>query len=115
MTLPFAELIIMPCPASLSFKDTGKQDASIILELAKQLLQGIHLLYQEGVAHCDIKPENIIIHKCPPIHLYIVDFDLVLWLNDSHTMMGFRGTDGWTAPKVGRGQFYNLVQADIWA
>ena len=43
----------------------------------------------------------------------IIDFDLAVRGMD--TLDGFTGTDGWTAPEVGKAQRYNPMLADIWS
>ena len=46
-------------------------------------------------------------------YVSIIDFDLAVRNVDS--LDGFTGTDGWTAPEVGKVPKYDPMLADVWA
>lgn len=54
--------------------------------LAMDVINGLnHIHTNFKLAHCDIKPENIMIMKIDPIEFVIVDFGLVLSMNEEKT------------------------------
>lgn len=52
----------------------SKQEASVLWEAAKQVIEGIH---SKGVVIMDLKPEHIIVS---PKGLFIVDYGCSYWL-----------------------------------
>lgn len=93
-------------------------------------MNGLEVLHELRIIHCDLKPDNILV--APDGHLVITDFGLsVAWLDPrycnypSYTFRGRRlvGTDGYIAPEVAatildpmmprRGNFG--FAADIWS
>lgn len=76
--------------------------------IARQCIEGIAAAHQQGVLHCDIKPENIMIG--PRCQVKILDFGLAKQLPmdpdstrgdaDSTTSGSFSGTPAYMAPEV---------------
>ena len=66
-------------------------------------------MHEHGVAHCDLKTSNVVIDEQG--YVTIIDFDLAV--RDVASLDGFTGTDGWTAPEVGRGPKYDPMLADV--
>ncbi|KAI0295012.1 kinase-like domain-containing protein [Russula brevipes] len=83
-----------------------------VLSLSRQFIEGVDFLHQHGVAHCDLKPGNVVV-------LFIIDFDLAEWVEGVKTMMkGWCGTRPWVAPDLGSKddpQLYSPILADRWA
>ncbi|XP_021641210.2 G-type lectin S-receptor-like serine/threonine-protein kinase LECRK3 [Hevea brasiliensis] len=87
------------------------------VEIAQNIARGIFYLHEEcetQIIHCDIKPENILIHEKGEVK--IADFGLskLLMPNQSKTYTGVRGTRGYVAPEWHR----NLpitVKADVYS
>ena len=78
-----------------------------------QLVDGVSFMHRYGVAHLDLKPQNILVDG----HgwLWIIDFSVsvqVKSIDDLHT--GFVGTPGYTAPEVGE-KYYSPIWADLWS
>lgn len=90
-------------------------DSAELTKLANQLLEGTQFMHEAGIAHCDLKPDNLALSDDG--QLYILDYSLSHWLSENDgKAKGYRGTPGWTAPEVGSGSgFYSLKYADVWA
>ena len=83
-----------------------------LVSIVGQFLRGVAFLHEHGVAHCDLKPANLVVNQVTG-SATLIDFDLAVrgldWLD------GFTGTNGWTAPEVGQVPRYNPMQADVWS
>ncbi|KAF9220859.1 kinase-like protein [Gyrodon lividus] len=83
---------------------------------AEQLIEAIAFMHRHGVAHLDIKPQNILI----PVdggRLSIIDFSIAVLVKNAQTRFkGVGGTEGYIAPEVaaGRGS-YDAIRADLWS
>ncbi|KAJ5371668.1 hypothetical protein N7517_003674 [Penicillium concentricum] len=87
--------------------------------IMSQILEGLDLMHDNGFAHRDLKPKNILLRSCPPDDWWvkIADFGISKRIEDdigkSTTM---KGTKGYIAPEV-----YKLIESgtpyavDIWA
>ncbi|KAJ5521021.1 hypothetical protein N7463_001474 [Penicillium fimorum] len=87
--------------------------------IMSQILEGLDLMHDNGFAHRDLKPQNILLRSCPPDDWWvkIADFGISKRIEDgleqSTTM---KGTKGYIAPEL-----YKLTQsgtpyaADVWA
>ncbi|XWS08893.1 hypothetical protein CRYUN_Cryun40dG0039500 [Craigia yunnanensis] len=80
-----------------------------------QLVSALHFCHQNGVAHRDLKPQNLLLDQNG--NLKVSDFGLSALpeqLNDGllHTACG---TPAYTAPEVVRRKGYNGSKADAWS
>jgi serine/threonine protein kinase len=88
-----------------------------------QLLQSVRYLHESGVAHLDIKPENILLHRPSPFsdpELRLADFGLCrvseYFGDDIHAVAKPRGTLAYMAPEMFfRNHTFGGTQADMWA
>ncbi|CAA7269085.1 unnamed protein product [Cyclocybe aegerita] len=86
-----------------------------IQQPCQSLVAGVGYLHKHGVAHLDLKPDNLL-YDARTRELKIIDFDIaVLVENEEQEVEGYRGTRGWTAPEVRDGRRYSAVRADRWA
>ena len=85
--------------------------ASCLLPVARQFFRAVAFLHEHGVAHCDLKAPNVVIDEKG--YVTIIDFDLAV--RDVDSLDGFTGTDGWTAPEVGKVPKYSPMLADVWS
>ncbi|KAJ5186047.1 Tetratricopeptide-like helical [Penicillium cf. griseofulvum] len=90
-----------------------------VKEIAYQILDGLSMMHENGFAHRDLKPNNILIKSHPPDKWWIklADFGITKRIEESHgTSTTVKGTPRYFAPEVWgfveRGSAY---AADIWA
>jgi serine/threonine protein kinase len=94
-----------------------------VVSLCLQFIEGVAFLHQHKVAHCDLKPGNVVVDtgfesETLP-RLFIIDFDLAQSVESEETMTeGWCGTPPWIAPELGSGngptQRYSPILADRW-
>lgn len=106
-------LVLMPlCGVKLGDMLLGPRHD--LLSLCRQLIEGVAFMHEHGVAHLDLKPENVLV-GAPDGCLSIIDFSVSEKVGSVNDMMkGFVGTTGHTAPEVGRVSFSPIL-ADVWA
>ena len=102
-------LVLLP-DAGITIREHNSL-ASRLLSVARQFFRGVAFLHEHGVAHCDLKTSNVVIDGKG--YVTIIDFDLAV--RDVDSLDGFTGTDGWTAPEVGKGPKYSPMLADVWS
>ncbi|KAH8981237.1 kinase-like domain-containing protein, partial [Lactarius hatsudake] len=86
------------------------------------LIKGLAYLHKHRIAHRDIKPDNLV---CDDVfRLKIIDFDIAIKVQDENTEVDKycgldRGTEGWTAPEIGKEDgptpMYSPIKADRWS
>lgn len=85
----------------------------------KQLLHGVQFMHMHGVAHCDIKPENILFY--PNGLLKICDFGTscvfqTAWEKHVHFQSGTMGSEPYVAPEeFDHSKEYDPRLADCWS
>lgn len=89
-----------------------------IKQPCQSLIMGVAYLHANGVAHLDLKPDNLVYDAAA--QLKIIDFDLAVRVKDEEQEIeGYRGTPGWTAPEIGHEgglkRRYSAIKADRWA
>ena len=73
---------------------------SDVVDFSRQLIEGVAFLHRRGIAHLDIKPQNVVALRN---QLFIIDFDISVRVDGAHTLIDrWRGTPGWMAPEIGR-------------
>ncbi|XP_009621492.1 phosphoenolpyruvate carboxylase kinase 1-like [Nicotiana tomentosiformis] len=89
----------------------SEKAAAIIL---RQLVSAINYCHKMGVAHRDIKPDNILFDSQD--NLKLADFGYAEWFvgNERKMMKGLVGTPYYVAPEVLLGREYN-EKVDIWS
>ena len=90
---------------------------SEVVDFSRQLIESVAFLHSCGVAHLDIKPQNIVAH---PNRLFIIDFDISVRVDGPKALIDRRcGTPGWMAPEIGRQDrprcSYSPMRADLWS
>jgi len=107
-----------PHPTLASFiEKTGElpeEEAYFILE---QILDTVNCLADHGIAHRDLKPDNILINPSSR-QIKIIDFGLASFLNDGTETRStcFIGTPHYMAPQVlSKRHRYRVLTADSWS
>ena len=89
----------------------GAQNEQELAKSVDNLLEMIHTYHTEhGMAHLDLKLENILLSK---EGLRLCDFGMADKINGK--IDHFRGTAGYMAPEILLGDKYDPVQADLFA
>ncbi|KDQ06253.1 hypothetical protein BOTBODRAFT_72848, partial [Botryobasidium botryosum FD-172 SS1] len=82
--------------------------------LSQQLLDGIAFMHRCGIAHLDVKPQNLLVDPGSG-RLTIIDYSVSERAGSMDlTITGFSGTEGWAAPEVGP-KPYSPLGADLWS
>lgn len=98
-------------------------DEADVCEITYQILEGLRNMHQEGFAHRDVKPANILIKACPPDRWWvkISDFGISKRTEGStEEHSTFKGTLTYMAPELleqkrGRAYQINYKAADMWS
>ncbi|KAG8946662.1 hypothetical protein FRC03_001325 [Tulasnella sp. 419] len=90
---------------------------SSYLNLCFQLVEGVAFLHAQNVAHCDLKPDNILVKSAwePYGGLVITDFGNACRVAPGYLCRGYQGTRGWTAPEISNNMEWDPLSADVWA
>jgi len=104
-------------PLDYGFASEMFRGRSEIVDFSRQLVEGIAFLHRHGIAHLDIKPQNIVSLSGK---LFIIDFDISVRVDGPDALIDrWCGTRGWMAPEVGhrRGprRSYSPIRADLWS
>lgn len=78
----------------------------------KQLLEAVAHCHRLGIAHRDIKPDNILFDSKDV--LKVADFGSAEWFGEGGSMSGVVGTPLYVAPEVLSGREYN-EKVDVWS
>jgi len=79
--------------------------------LFHQLLNGIEYLHNQGLAHLDLKPDNLFLNE--DFILKIGDFDQATPIQHNFTLS--QGTPGYRSPEIKQQSCLNLPAADIFS
>ncbi|CAI9101519.1 OLC1v1038859C1 [Oldenlandia corymbosa var. corymbosa] len=96
----------------------GKLDDDLIRLYTKKILQGLIYLHENGIVHCDVKCQNVLLGLSGNIKL--ADFGFAKKISNSKVEKGSSiqpnvgGTPLWMAPEVLRNERLDFA-ADIWS
>ncbi|KAI8924781.1 kinase-like domain-containing protein, partial [Entophlyctis helioformis] len=71
----------------------------VVLRLAREALSAVHYLHSIGVAHLDLKTDNMLVDK-DGRHLRLADFGISVVVKPFEMQRGSCGTVGYMAPEV---------------
>jgi serine/threonine protein kinase len=92
--------IVLPEATPLDFGGAFGMFRSDVLDFSRQLIDGVAYLHSRGIAHLDIKPQNIV---ALPNQLFIIDVDIAVRVDGVDALIDhWCGTPGWMAPEIGR-------------
>jgi serine/threonine protein kinase len=110
---PFAEHGTLE---SYAFRSKMWLTADQTRAVAVQLLKALAHVHRMGFVHCDVKPENILVHSVvggrPQI--WLCDFGLTKMISESASLGGIRGTELYQAPEIFNRKGFN-EKVDEWA
>ncbi|OAX42755.1 kinase-like protein [Rhizopogon vinicolor AM-OR11-026] len=103
-------------PAAGGWLTSLKDPNAHLLSVAKQLFEADDFMHQHGVAHLDLKPQNIMI----PVNggrLSIIDFNRSQRVKGIDDMFsGVVGTNGYIPPEIAAdNDLYSAIRADLWS
>jgi serine/threonine protein kinase len=117
--LDVGTIIALPIASPLDCHDFTMP--AIALDLMDQLVRAVSFIHTNGVAHLDLKPNNVLV-SCTDDRprLVVIDFGISIFVDSPETKIeGFVGTRGWVAPEIGTEhgprQRYSAIRADLWA
>jgi serine/threonine protein kinase len=116
-------IIVLPWKSPLDEVLQFRDRPDDVVSLCLQFIEGVAFLHRHNVAHCDLKPGNVVVDtkfesEASP-RLFIIDFDLAMSVESEETMTeGWCGTPPWIAPELGSRngpiQQYSPILADRW-
>jgi serine/threonine protein kinase len=86
--------------------------------VAAQLAEALALCHRRGVAHRDVKPDNVLLDVpdcgAGPVRARLADFGSAAWVGGGESARGLVGTPHYVAPEVVAGGEYG-EKADVWS
>lgn len=92
--------------------DLGKLPVKTVRYLFRQVLEILTTLRQYGVAHRDIKLENLLLDQ--NMNIKLIDFGFAADENIS-ALDSYNGTHSYTAPEIWEKKIYNGLESDIFS
>jgi len=83
----------------------------LIRSYFRQLVEGVEHMHSQGVAHLDLKLENLMLGT--DFQLKIIDFDQAQLMSDE--AIESRGTKNYRAPEVSKGAGKDFASADVYS
>lgn len=83
----------------------------------RQMVEAVADMHQKGIAHCDLKPENVLFEGPTSEHLKLIDFGFAKSIENNNCLASspIAGTLGYSAPEVFEGRSYALESSDLWS
>jgi hypothetical protein len=79
-----------------------------------QILEGLEAMHERGIAHWDLKPQNVMFVNGDRNRVKLIDFGLAQRFGVDPEITKFRGTAHYCAPEMLENQHYG-VEADLWS
>ncbi|KAG8830988.1 signal transducing kinase of the PAK [Serendipita sp. 399] len=109
-------LIIVPHYLPLPLTMSNLATPGAVVSVQEQLIEGVRFMHQHGVAHRDLKPDNLVVKLERKPAVFIIDFDCAIRVEGVETMIkGQYGTKDWMAPEMFTGEKYSPILADLWS
>ncbi|XP_010482930.1 PREDICTED: mitogen-activated protein kinase kinase kinase ANP1-like [Camelina sativa] len=89
----------------------GKLPEPVIRSYTRQILKGLVYLHEQGIVHCDVKSQNVMIGGETA---KIVDLGCAKTAVGENESLEFSGTPAFMSPEVARGEEQSFP-ADVWA
>lgn len=94
------------------------EHSTLFLPFGEDLIKAVAFLHYHNVAHCDIKPDNLVYTST--FHLQLIDFELAIRVSGAdHLVDEIVGTEGFRAPDMqdtnGDSRLHSPIKADRWS
>ena len=109
-------LILEYCPNGSLMDEIERNNGLSLarfIEVSKQLVDALHYCHSQGVAHRDIKPNNVLLEENRRVKL--ADFGLCMSNMDGSLQKRFGGSMLYTAPEIFQKKPHDPLASDIWA
>lgn len=109
-------IILEYCPhgnLSMKVKEHGPLCYEELVQVARQMLEALDSCHKRGIAHMDIKPDNILLSEFEKVKLS--DFGLAESLCDIGRCYKKNGTIYYSPPELFSSHPYDPKKADIWS
>jgi primosomal replication protein N'' len=93
-------------------KRNGPMDKERVLQLVRQVTEGLEQLHRAGVQHRDLKPSNILVRSEHPFEVVLADFGSAA-VTDSTVLTQPHGTLFYSAPETLTGMYSRA--SDYWS
>ncbi|KAF5186930.1 Serine/threonine protein kinase OSK1 [Thalictrum thalictroides] len=80
----------------------------------QQIISGVHYCHKNGVAHRDLKLDNILLYS-GNCNVKIIDFGLSNFMREGHPLKTICGTPNYAAPEVLCRKLYVGSKVDVWS
>jgi serine/threonine protein kinase len=84
-------------------------------KLMKQLMSALGELHSKGIAHRDVKPDNLLFDDEEQEHLLLADFGLATYWKRGQVLTEYVGSQYWAAPELVDGVPYTGPEVDVWS
>ncbi|KAG2134466.1 hypothetical protein DEU56DRAFT_809215, partial [Suillus clintonianus] len=107
---------VISMPAAGARLTSLTKPSAHLWSVAKQLFEAVDFMHQHGVAHMELKPNNILI-SVNGGRLTVIDFNRSLRVKGiEHRFRGVVGTPEYIAPEVAAGNGpWSAIRADLWS
>jgi serine/threonine protein kinase len=111
----FRFMVLEYCPGGSLYDmvNSGPIPMDRLWGLGKQVIDALIACHQQGIAHLDIKPQNILLDKLGRAKL--CDFGLASRVDIGCLSEQFKGSIAFLAPEILRKQHYDPFKADVWS
>jgi len=95
-------------------RDFGLVPEQVLKHIFKQTVEAVHYFHNKGVAHLDLKLENVLIDKNNRVK--VIDFGLCeINVNQTTIITRMCGSTDYICPEILASTPFNGFEADIWA
>ncbi|XP_054423841.1 sperm motility kinase 4A-like [Pteronotus mesoamericanus] len=93
-------------------EDCGRLSEDEARAMFRQMVSALHYCHGKGIAHRDLKPQNMLLDR--HLNIKVADFGFSRNFRD-YRLSTFCGTLSYMAPEVLRRQIYDGPKADVWS
>lgn len=108
--------IILELCAGHSLQDLIKKNELEVADkfrIMRETLMAVSYMHSQGIAHCDIKPANVLFDNNGKVQL--ADFGLAKFFEPGELCHEYGGSPAYMAPEIYRKKPYHPFPADVWA